>query len=251
MSRSRFQTSAGPVGRLRIAVIVSLVISAGALLAACGTVSGQASAAGTVATQAPPVGPPPDHPSGATHDGGSYATVPIDSAPNLYEGATVNKDGHIVFWLSDPAASGGAWRELGASTFPTSVDPSVPDFTVSGALLPGMPDAIFIVQGLFTEDGSLTAVAFTSSTAGRGGWGAIKALSGGDLAGSGQGVTQDRDGLELGLENDISITCGLLETAECSQTLPIADCGGDQRVLKFWRWQNQVFVLDHTAGLRR
>ena len=49
MSRSRFQTSAGPVGRLRIAVIVSLVISAGALLAAAVSVKGIFSSASSTA----------------------------------------------------------------------------------------------------------------------------------------------------------------------------------------------------------
>jgi hypothetical protein len=30
----------------------------------------------------------------------------------------------------------------------------------------------------------------------------------------------------------------------------MAACGGDQRVLKYWKWTGQVFALDHTAGLR-
>lgn len=247
-------------------ILVGLTVgTAGLLLAGCGGgVPGAASAGssttassivrGTAPTGPPPVGPPPAHPVGGddhgSGNGGTYSIVPMDPTRAAYEGATVNKAGQIVFWISHPGDRGGAWQEIGQSTFPTSVDPSLPDATVTGALLPGMPDATFIVHGTFSEDGGVNAVSFTSSDTVRGRWGVIKALPGGDLAGSGQGVAQLRTGLELGLENDIYFANGQLETAECSQTLPMSACGGDQRVLKYWKWNGRVFVLDHAAGLR-
>ena len=55
----------------------------------------------------------------------------------------------------------------------------------------------------------------------------------------------------IGLANGFCADHGQLEAADCSGNLPMADCGGSQRVLKFWTWNGTDFTLNHTAGLTR
>jgi hypothetical protein len=103
------------------------------------------------------------------------------------------------------------------------------------------------VTGVFSMDGGANAAAYSGDA---GSWGAIKAKPNGHLGLSGQGI--DGSGNELGLENDIYFSGGELETADCSETLPMAECGGNQRVLKFWQWGPAGdFALTRTAGLPR
>jgi hypothetical protein len=161
--------------------------------------------------------------------------VPV---PRGSEAIAYDQSGQVTFWTFTTA-----WTPTGASSYPFNaalVGPA--DATATGTLLPGMADATFIVDGAFSGDGSANAVAFTT---GPHGWGVIKAEANGNLISSGQGVSFS----EIGLEEGDYFVNGQLETADCSATLSIASCGGVDRVLKFWSWNGQEFVLTATAGL--
>ena len=166
-----------------------------------------------------------------THPAGAQVRL----AGGVTERATWDQNGHITFWRAD--------IRIGASSYPLqpALGPVKP--SVKGGLVTGMPHAVFILTGLFSEDGSINSIAYTADAHGT--WGAIKAEPNGRIGPSGQPVGADR----IGLANDFAIVHGQLETADCSATLPMAACGGDRRVLKFWTWNGTDFTLDHTAGL--
>lgn len=109
-------------------------------------------------------------------------------------------------------------------------------------VLEGMAHPIFILHGSFSGDSTANAIAYTH---GPNGWGVIKAQPDGNLASSGEGVSYGG----TGLENGAYFSNGLYETAECSKTLPLALCSGDQRVLKYWGWNGQKLTLVRTGGL--
>jgi hypothetical protein len=153
----------------------------------------------------------------------------------------VGQTGNVSFW----AESDDTLQRVGASTYPydpASLGP--PEPVGSGGVLTNMTDATFVVHGTFTGDGSGNAVAYTN---GPDGWGAIKAESNGDLAPSGQGIGAN----EIGLSNDFALVGGRLETFDCSSTQAISDCGGDNRVIKYWTWMTDHFVQTGSAGLSK
>jgi hypothetical protein len=220
---------------MRIALAMAL---AGGLLAGCAqTTAGTATTNGT--TNSPTT-------TGA-------AAQPVDATAALQnqvhgdqvtavdgEGATYDQTGHITFWRN----ANGAWQRIGASSYPLqpALGPVHPK--VTGAKLTGMSHAVFILTGTFTMDGSINALAYTANAAGT--WGAIKAEPNGDIGPSGQPVGEDG----IGMANAFYAVHGQLETADCSGNLPMAECGGNQRVLKFWTWHGTDFTLNHTAGLK-
>jgi len=158
--------------------------------------------------------------------------------PAVAEAATYDQAGHVTFWRYSTS-----WLRAGTSSYPYDrAFVGRPSAVITGAVLTGMTHATFIARGFFSGDGSGNAVAFTT---GAKGWGAIKAENNGNIGPSGQGVGFSAKGLS----EDFEFTHGLLETADCSDTLPIAACGGNQRVLKFWRWAGHDFVLHSRAGL--
>lgn len=192
----------------------------------------------------------------ATTGGGSTAAPqPIDTNTELrnlthesvavarvgggLEGAAYDQNGHITFWRF----GSGTWHRAGASEYPLqpTLGPVKPD--VSGSALNGMKHAVFILTGTFTMDGSLNAIAYTATADGT--WGAIKAEPGGRIGPSGQPVGKDG----IGLANGFYAVHGQLETADCSGNLPMAQCGGNQRILKYWSWGGTDFTLSRTAGL--
>jgi len=158
-------------------------------------------------------------------------------AGGVTERATWDQNGHITFWRAD--------IRVGASSYPLqpTLGPVKP--SVKGGFVTGMPHAVFILTGLFSEDGSVNSIAYTADAHGT--WGAIKAEPNGNIGPSGQPVGKDG----IGLANEFAVVRGQLETADCSATLPMAECGGNQRVLKFWTWNGTDFTLNHRAGLPR
>jgi hypothetical protein len=94
------------------------------------------------------------------------ATAPI-AVPGGYEAAAWDEAGHVTFWRW--AAGTGTWHQAGASRYPVvGLEPI--DTTITGALLSGMSDAVFIANGFFSGDGTGTYIAFTN---GPHGWGTI------------------------------------------------------------------------------
>ncbi len=159
------------------------------------------------------------------------------TVPGAVEAATYDQAGHVTFWRAT-----SSWVRVGASTYPYDGAFQAPSAKLTGALLTGMIHATFIATGYFSGDGSGNAVAFTT---GAKGWGAIKAEKNGNIGPSGEGVGFSA----IGLADEFAFVHGLLLTADCSDVGPIADCGGNHRVIKYWRWAGSDFVLDHRAGL--
>jgi hypothetical protein len=153
-----------------------------------------------------------------------------------YEAITYDEGGNLQFWsyLSQ-------WHQAGSSTYPYDGS-TPPDVSLQAGVLTGMNHAIYIVRGNFSGDGSGNAVSYTAGAAG---WGAVKAEANGNIGPSGQGVTFGG----IGLSDDLYFVDGQLETADCSANLPIASCGGNSRVLKYWRWTGTDFALAARAGL--
>jgi hypothetical protein len=158
-----------------------------------------------------------------------------------YEAIAFDQVGHVTFWQFDTG-----WRQVGTSTYPygSAAVGQPPHAAATGTVLAGMTDATFILNGAFSGDGSGNSLAYTD---GAHGWGAIKAEADGNLISSGQGVTFGG----LGLESGFYFVNSELETADCSATMPIAACGGNNRVLKFWKWNGHDFGLARRAGLAK
>lgn len=168
--------------------------------------------------------------------------VPV-ATPGGFEIIVVGQQGKVFFWSWDNSRK--VLSNVGSSTYPydpKSVGP--PKAAAKGTVLSGTVHATFIVTGVFSGDGSGNSVAYTT---GHIGWGAIKALPSGNLAPAAGGVTFGG----IGLEDEFAFVGGQLETADCSSTKPISECGGNNRVIKFWSWDHGLaqFVLSSTAGL--
>jgi serine/threonine protein kinase len=160
-----------------------------------------------------------------------------------YEIMVVGQTGSVTFWRY--RARDVSLAKIGTSTYPYEPTSLGPPYAVGrGTLLKGMEHATFIVDGAFSGDGSGNAVAYTT---GAHGWGAIKAERNGNLAPSGAGVKVGK----IGVGQAFDFVDGELETADCSFTIPISECSGDNRVLKFWSWSGTEFVLTRKAGLPR
>lgn len=168
---------------------------------------------------------------------GDYEAAAVDQSPTT----PFDQSKTITFWRSH---GGGPWQQAGSSSYPVSDGVPV---TVTGGSVENMPDAVFAVHGSFGYDVSSDAVAFTTGADGK--WSVIQELPNGNIGASGQPAT---DTMSSGLEYGIYFRSGLMESARCSITLPIDQCGGPNLVLKFWRGNGQAeMVLDHRAGLPR
>ena len=149
--------------------------------------------------------------------------------------------------LARPASVGqtdDTVQRVGRSTYPYSTSLGAPGAQGSGAVLTGMTHVTFVVRGTFSGDGSGNAVAYTDGSKG---WGAIKAQPDGDLAPSGQGVGIGG----IGLGDDFALTGGRLVTYDCSSQLTVAQCNGNNRVIKYWTWRSTRFVQTGSAGRTR
>jgi hypothetical protein len=164
--------------------------------------------------------------------------VPVNGGIEIM---VVGQTGDVSFW----AESSDTLERVGASTYPYApASLGLPEPVGDGGVLTNMADATFTVHGTFSGDGSGNAVAYTN---GPDGWGAIKAESDGNLAPSGQGVGVSG----IGLSDDLGLVGGRLQTIDCSSTLPISDCGGNNRVIKYWTWMTDHFVQTGSAGLSK
>jgi hypothetical protein len=234
--------------------VTSAPSSTGADTSPAGTSQAGTSQAGTDPSSASPVGvltpPPAKGPTGAAAvdaairqqlrnvaDGRVAAVVRTKTG---YQAATVDRSGGIQFWLHSTG-----WHQVASSTYPFDAAAlAMPRVSLTGAVLQAMHDATFVITGNFSGDSSVNAAAFTD---GVNGWGAITLQADGRLVPSGSGL---RVGT-AGLFNALYFSAGRLETATCSQTLPISACGGNSRVLRYWTWKNGAFSVTATGGLPR
>ncbi|WP_234543989.1 hypothetical protein [Streptomyces shenzhenensis] len=138
----------------------------------------------------------------------SPLTPVVVRTPGGYEAACYDEHGHITFWRR--TASG--WRELAQSVYPKDVADGPGSYdehgvSVQGATPSGSADAVFIVNGPFTGDGSGNAVAFGN---GPDGWGLLLPRKTGQLVSSGSGSSSINPGIYLSER----FTQGMLETDE-------------------------------------
>ena len=169
-------------------------------------------------------------------------TLPVVQVPTAtgVQALAVGQKGSVTFW----SEVDDVLQLVGRSTYPYSSSLGAPEAQGSGAVLTGMADVTFVVRGTFSGDGSGNAVAYTNGSKG---WGAIKAQSDGSLKPSGQGVTIGG----IGLGDDFQLVGGRLQTFDCSSQLPIAQCSGNDRVIKYWTWRTSRFVQTGSAGRSR
>jgi len=128
--------------------------------------------------------------------------------PGGYEAACYDQHGHITFWRRTAAG----WHELAQSTYPQDVADGPGSYDehgvgVKGAMLPGMTDAVYIVNGPFTGDGSGNVVAYGN---GPDGWGVLLPHKAGQLISSGTGSAVLNPGIYL----DDRFSQGMLETEQ-------------------------------------
>lgn len=151
-----------------------------------------------------------------------------------FEAATYDQRGHLSFW----ADTSGSWARQAARTYPGSAGRGV---TVSGALLPGMHAATFVLDSPeLVEDGSARAVVYAR---GRTGWGILSrkgsALVPADHPGaSAQALFYDAWLLPTGLRTSVD-----------SETVAEAIAGSVNPVVDYWRWNSGRFVLARSNTL--
>jgi hypothetical protein len=170
------------------------------------------------------------------------ATAPV-AVPGGYEAAAWNKTGRVTFWKW--TSTSGAWRHVGASTYPVLPGPKTPA-TITGALLTGMRDATFIANGTFSGDGTGNFIAFTN---GPRGWGTIAPGPAGTLIPTGNKST---DNTTPGNSYTERFHDGNLEISEPG-TLPFGPNGEQWQVDRTYSWSagafRQVSTTQFTAAL--
>jgi len=163
---------------------------------------------------------------------GQAVTVVVTGAG--FEAATYDQHGHIDFW----ADTSGSWTRQAARTYP---DPTGRGATVTGALLPGMHDATFVLDspGL-VEDGSACAAVYAR---GRSGWG-ILARKGPALV----PAVHPGESAQALFVGAWLLPSGL-RTSVGSETVAVAIAGSVNPVVDYWRWSNGRFVLARSNTL--
>jgi hypothetical protein len=154
--------------------------------------------------------------------------VAVVATGAAFEAATYDQHGHLDFW----ADTSGSWTRQAARTYPGSTGRGV---TVSGALLPGMLDATFVLDspGL-VEDGSVRAVVYAR---GGSGWG-ILSRKGSALVPAGRPAASAQ-----ALFFGAWLLPGGLRTSVESGTVAEAIAGTVNPIVDYWRWTNRRFVL--------
>lgn len=124
-----------------------------------------------------------------------------------YRGATLGTGDTVTFWRY--VNTRGAWTWKKDTTLPfVSPLPNSRRPTVTGGLVKGSPDPVFVVNGFFTGNSSGKAIAYHRND--RDGWGVLVAQPDKSLRSSGKGM---RSLDEKGLELDITVEDGLLITS--------------------------------------
>jgi hypothetical protein len=160
-----------------------------------------------------------------------------------YEAATYDQEGNVEFWKYP---DGGAWKQVGHSTYPVlppSFGPS--DTSMTGALLHGMTDATFIAQGHYSGDGTGSYVSFTN---GPRGWGTIaptggtQSYSGTTLVPSGANSTDNTTPGEFYFERFFN---GGLQVSDPG-SLPYGPDGEEWQLAGEFLWKGTAFTASST-----
>jgi hypothetical protein len=152
-----------------------------------------------------------------------------------FEAATYDQAGDIDFWVG----TGSSWDLQAVRTYSTgSVGQGV---IVSGALLPDMPDATFVVNGPgLTGDGSGDAAVYTR---GKSGWGVV-AQQGGSLVPTGGSQVPTQDAFFGAWLLPVGLRTSVQPTAFASTS-----AGSEAPLVDYWRWHDGRFTLARSNTL--
>jgi hypothetical protein len=156
-----------------------------------------------------------------------------------YEAATYDQGGHIDFWRYQL----GAWTVLARRQYPSQAAPGSPTtagetdaVSVSGQVLDGMAEPVYIVSGHFGEGGSANDVAFADGPVG---WGVVAEQADGALSPTGRSLTAAGPGLVYGER----FVAGHFEILD-RPSLWDAALDAAFPVITQWSWAGSSFLLD-------
>jgi hypothetical protein len=186
--------------------------------------------------------PAPANPSRAAAIAALAHTAPglqhtVVATGSSFAAATWDQDGHIEFWHY----ANGAWAALASRLYPPDAGNGSSSYSpdagvqVTGQVLAGMTQPIFIVTGRFSADRTDNALAFAD---GSNGWGVVVPQSSGQLGSDGGSLAYQGTGLEWG-ERFVG---GRFETLR----LPVgwdATFDADFPVTELWAWQGDALAL--------
>ena len=157
----------------------------------------------------------------------------IVAVPGGYEAAAYDQTGDLSIWHFT-----NQWQQVAQSTYPAPAQfGAIGGISVEGGVPTGMHDAVFIVHGPFSGDGSGQAAAYTNGPIG---WGAIVAEPNGNIGSTGSGITDNSRGVELGMrfQNGQFQTLTDWATAGFPQAFAAAF-----PIIRDWNWTGQDFAL--------
>ena len=160
-----------------------------------------------------------------------------------FEAASYDQRGRLDFWVD----ASGSWVLQAARMYQSdSADSETPGsytgqgVTVSGALLPGMSSATFVVHSLgFSGDGSATTDVYAR---GKSGWGFV-AQRGASLVTTGRSATSPRDAFYGASLLPTGLRTSVLSSAFSNVTGSLIPLVND------WQWRNGRFGLAHSNTL--
>ena len=167
--------------------------------------------------------------------GARYASAPV-AVPGGFEAATWGTHGNIEFWKWTRTKL--SWTKISASTYPVLPRQFLagPPESAVGRLMPGMSDAVFILSGQFSGDGTGNYIAFTN---GPNGWGTVAPKGTDVLVPTGAHST---DNTTPGNEYAETFNGNYLETGSTS-VLPYGTNGSEWMIVKDWSWTGGQFTL--------
>jgi hypothetical protein len=161
----------------------------------------------------------------------------VVAAGGTYEAATYDQFGHIDFWRDDA----GHWTTLAQRLYPPDAGNGTMSYSstgavkVTGQVLAGMTEPIYIVSGRFSSDGSDNSLAFSDGPVG---WGVVVEQYGGELSSDGGSLTYQGTGLSW----EDRFTAGRFETLERPAGWTEA-FDSQFPVTQLWSWAADRFTL--------
>jgi hypothetical protein len=161
----------------------------------------------------------------------------VVAADGSFEAATYDQYGHINFWREET----GHWVGLAQRLYPPDAGngsmsySSTGAVSVTGQVLVGMTEPIYIVSGHFSSDGSDNSLAFSDGPAG---WGVVVEQASGVLSSDGESLTDQGTGLNW----EDRFVAGRFETLQRpAGWTPAFD--SEFPVTQLWSWATSGFNL--------
>lgn len=162
-----------------------------------------------------------------------------------YVGASLGPNNTIVFWQQVQSGGAWTWQKQATRQHLPQYSGATGSVKLTGGLVKGAPDPVFIVKGAFTGNGTGQAIAYHYN--GPDGWGVLTGQPDKSLRSSGAGLTElGQNGLEL----DISISRGYLMTSSMWGSGSNAS-NAEQKsnpILRSWAGSQGGFVMKGQTG---